>query len=82
MTIREIRSELKKLYKERNSWDGTKGPLTETVIRQRELILLKQQILYRIEEAKQCGDKIEEIFNLKIYQAINNYLKELQNEIS
>ncbi len=46
ITIREIRNELEKIYKERKSWNGAKGPFGEPAIRRRELILIKQQILY------------------------------------
>jgi len=74
MTIREIRNELGKIYKERKSWDGAKGPFTEPAIRQRELILIKQQLLYRIEDARLLKDKGEESFNLKLYKIINNCL--------
>jgi len=78
MTISEIRNELEKIYEERNSWDGAKGPFTEPAIRRRELILMKQQILYRIEEVKLVKNKIQESFSLALYKVINNYLKELQ----
>ena len=74
MTIKGIRNELEKIYKERKSWDGAKGPFTESVIRQRELILIKQQILYRIEDTKLMKDKIEESFNLTLYKIINDYI--------
>lgn len=74
MTIREIRNELEKIYKERKSWDGAKGPFTEAAIRQRELILIKQRILYQIEDAKLLRDKGEEFFNLTLYKTINDYL--------
>lgn len=74
MTIREIKNELEKIYKERNSWDGAKGPFTDPAIRQRELILIKQQLLYRIEDARLLKDKGEESFNLKLYKIINNCL--------
>lgn len=74
MTIKGIRNELEKIYKERKSWDGAKGPFTESVIKQRELILIKQQILYRIEDAKLMKDKIEESFNFTLYKIINDYI--------
>lgn len=74
MTIREIRNELEKIYKERKSWNGAKGPFTKPAIRQRELILIKQQILYRIEDAKSLKDGREESFNLTLYEIINDYL--------
>lgn len=74
MTIKEIIHELEKIYRERKSWDGAKGPFTKSAIRQRELILIKQQILYRIEDAKLLEDKREESFNLTLYEIINDYL--------
>ena len=74
MTIREIKNELEKIYKERKSWRGGKGPFTQPAIRQRELILIKQQILYRIEDAKLLKDKSEESFNMTLYKIINEYL--------
>ncbi|MDP3297436.1 MAG: hypothetical protein Q8N09_07595 [Thermodesulfovibrionia bacterium] len=46
MTMREIRMELEKIYKERKSWNGAKGSFTAQAIKQRELVLIKQQILY------------------------------------
>jgi len=78
MTIREIGNELEKIYKERKSWSGAKGPFTELAIRLKELILIKQQLLYRIEDAKFLEDKCEESFNLILYKAISDYLKELE----
>jgi hypothetical protein len=80
MRIKEVRNELEEIYKERASWDGGKGPFTESAIRQRELILMKQQILYRIEDAKLLKDKVEESFNLALYKIINDYLKEFPEE--
>ena len=78
MTIREIENELEEIYKERKSWKGAKGPFTEPAIRLKELILIKQQLLCRIEEAKFLEDKCEEFFNLILYKVINDYLKELK----
>jgi len=78
MTIREIENELEKIYKERKSWSGAEGPVTEQAIRLKELILIKQQILYRIEDAKLLGDKREESFNLILYKVINDYSKKLK----
>ena len=74
MNMKEIRNELEKIYKERKGWNGVKGPFTEPAIRQRELILIKQQILYRIEDTKLLKDKTEESFNLTLYKIINDYL--------
>jgi len=82
MTIREIENELEKIYKERKSWSGAKGPFTEPVIRLKELILIKQQILYRIEDAKLLKDKREESFNSALYKIINNDIIKLNSKRS
>jgi hypothetical protein len=72
MTINQINSELEKIYKERKNWSGSKAPFTKPAIEQRELILLRQNLLYRIEDAKLLGDKGEESFNLALYKIIND----------
>jgi hypothetical protein len=78
ITTREIKDELEKIYKERKRWDGAKGPFTKSAIRRREVILIKQQLLYQIEDAKLMKDKSKELFNLTLLHIINNYLKELE----
>ncbi|MBE0477628.1 hypothetical protein IBX65_00715 [Candidatus Aerophobetes bacterium] len=78
MTTKEIRNELGKIYKERKSWSGARGPFTSQAIRQRELTLIKQHLLYRIDEAKLLNDEGEESFNLVLYKVINDYLRELK----
>ena len=74
MTIKEIENELENIYKERKTWSGTKGPVTKLAIRLKELILIKQQILYRIEDAKLLKDRREESFNTILYRIIDNYM--------
>jgi len=80
--MREIRNELEKIYEERKSWSGAKGPFTKPVIRLKELILIKQQILYRIEDAKLLKDKREESFNSTLYRIINNDIIKLNSKRS
>jgi len=82
MTIREIENELEKIYKERKSWSGAEGPVTEKAIRLKELILIKQQILYRIQDAKLLKDKRGESFNTTLYKIIDNYVINLNSEIN
>lgn len=74
MTKEDIRIELEKIFKERYTWNGAEGPFTKRAIRRRELILLKEQLLYKIEEAKKWNDKYSEVFFLKIYEVINECL--------
>lgn len=80
MTMREIGNELEKIYKERKSWSGAKGPFTKPVIRLKELILIKQQILYRIEDAKLLKDKREESFNSTLYRIIDSDIINLSSK--
>jgi hypothetical protein len=41
--------------------------------------LIKQQILYRIEDTKLLKDKDEEFFNLTLYKIINDYLETISD---
>lgn len=75
MTIKEIKKELEKIYKERKSWNGGKGPFTKRAVKQRGLILAKQRLLYEIGDAKKEKDKTEELYNTLLYEAVNNYLR-------
>lgn len=72
--MREIKMELGKIYKERKTWNGARVSFTTRAIKQRELILIKQQILYRLEDAKLFKDKGEEAFYITLYEIINEYL--------
>jgi len=80
MTNREIENQLEKIYKKRRTWSGAKGPVTEQAIRLKELILIKQQILYRIQDAKLLKDKREESFNSTLYRIIDNYTTNLSSK--
>ena len=66
--------ELGKIYKERKAWNGARGSFTTQAIKQRELILIKQQILYRLEDAKLLKDKREKAFYITLYKIINECL--------
>ncbi|MGC8887536.1 MAG: hypothetical protein ACP5MG_10305 [Verrucomicrobiia bacterium] len=81
MTIKKIRSELKQIYQEMKGWDGSKGPFTEAAIRYRELVLIKQQLLYKIEEARSLDNKFEESFSYSLYNLINKFSQELKKEL-
>lgn len=82
MKITQIKKELTKIYKERNKWDGGKGPFTKLDIKERELILVKQRILQQLEEALLFNDKGEEKFNLILLDLINERLNILKKRKS
>lgn len=80
LTNKEIEKELKEIYKEMDSWKGAKGPFDPKSVRRRELIAVKQQVLYRMEDSKLLRDKKEAYFNFIIYKIINGYLECLKNK--
>ncbi|MGB9773992.1 MAG: hypothetical protein ACP5ON_07870 [Bacteroidota bacterium] len=43
---------------------------------------MKQQVLYRLEEAKLQKNKVFESFCLDVLKTINKHLKELRDEVS
>lgn len=77
ITNKEIRIELEKIYKERETWNGAKGPFTKLAIKRREIILIKH-FLYKIKDARLLKDKKEEYFNLVLYKMLSDYFKKLQ----
>lgn len=72
---KEIEAELERIYKERKSWNGAKGPFTNEAINYRKLIFMKQYTLYGIQDARKEKEKKKEAFNLEIYKVIDEYLK-------
>lgn len=76
MTNQEIKKELEKIYKERKSWNGAKGPFTDEAINYRKLTVMKQYTLYKIQDAKKEKNKKKEAFNLEICKIIDKYLNE------
>ena len=73
MTLKQIKNELDKIYQERESWRGGKGPFDRLSVNKRELVLCKQYILYRLEDAKRIEDKQKELFYLEICKIIESY---------
>lgn len=78
MNKKEINKEYKAIFKERTSWHGTKKPFTKSTIKKRELVLIKQNLLSRIEDSKLLGDKNEEYFNTLLFNTINDFSKALK----
>ena len=80
MTFKKINNELEKVYQERKSWQGGRGPFDRLSVNQRELVLCKQFILYRLEQAKRLKDKQKELFYLEVYRIIESYEKDWRNQ--
>lgn len=78
ITFKEIKEELEKIYRERSSWDGGKGLFTTKAIKRRELLLVKQRLLYQLEDAKLSKNRSDESFYLILYEMVNDYLKKFE----
>lgn len=76
MTKQEVREKLNKIYKQRGNWIGAGGPFDKKSVKKRELILVQQILLYKIEVAKNLEDKKEEFFS-QLYEIIDQYLLSL-----
>lgn len=75
MTIKQINKELNAICKERTTWNGAKGPFTKSAIKKRGLVLIKQNLLSRIEDSTLLGEQSEEHFYALLYQTIDDYSK-------
>ena len=51
------------------------GPFPQQEVRRREIILLRQLTLYKIEDARKCKRKDLERFNSEIYNLITAFVK-------
>jgi len=68
--IRDAENDVKNL-----SLPPPSRPLPEHEVRRREMILLKQLTLYKIEEAKKQNKKDVELFNTAIYDLMTSFVK-------
>jgi len=79
MTEREIKIELKKIYREMKSWPSINASLgyaiPEHEVRRRELILIGQKELYKLEDARKFKDKLAK----DMHEAICNLIKNTLN---
>lgn len=81
MNISDINRELQEIYREMTSWEGARGPFTPSWVRFREMILIKQQVLYQLEDAIKEEYNKQILFLEEELKVINDYLKYLQEVI-
>ncbi len=79
MRIREIRSELEKIYREMASWPGINAKLnyviTDDEVRRRELFLIGREELYKLEDATKSKDKLDKELHESTYNLIKDTLE-------
>jgi len=77
MTDKELQEAIRNANKDVKSLSSSppSGPFPQREVRHREMILLRQMTLYKIENAKKCKRKDLERFNTEIYDLITTFVK-------
>ena len=77
MTDKELQKAIRDANKDVKSLSSSppSGPFPQHKVRRREMILLRQITLYKIEDAKKCKRKDLERFNTEIYDLITTFVK-------
>jgi hypothetical protein len=52
-----------------------RGPFPQLEVRRREIILLRQLTAYKIQDAREQGEKDLELFNTEIYRLMTSFLE-------
>lgn len=77
MTFREIDNQLEKIYEERRRWFSINKDDYDTIQR-REVVFLKEIMLYNLRDSKESRNKFKIRFYFKLYGKICSYLNLLQ----
>ncbi len=77
MTNKELQKAIKDATDDVKSLSSSllSGPFPQQEVRCREMILLRQLTLYKIEDARKCKRKDLERFNSEIYNLITAFVK-------
>ena len=77
MTDEELQGAIKDANKDLDSLHSPppSGPLPQHEVWCREMILLRQLTAYKIEYAKNKGDRKSELFNTEIYDLLTSFVK-------
>jgi len=80
MTDEELQEAIKGANNDINSLSlpPPSGPLPQHEVRRREMILLRQLTLYKIEDARKQNKKDLELFNTAIYGLMTSFVKSHQ----
>jgi len=77
MTDKELRGAIKDATDDVKNLSSSpsSGPFPQHEVTRREMILLRQLTLFKIEDAKKCKRRNSERFNTEIYNLITAFLK-------
>jgi len=77
MTNKELREAIKDATDDVKNLSSSpsSGPFPQNEVTRREMILLRQLTLFKIEDAKKCKRKDLECFNTEIYNFITPFLE-------
>ena len=75
MTDEELQEEIRVAREIRDNLPRPSAPLPQHEVRRREMLLLRELTLYKIEDAKKQNKKDLELFNTAIYGLITSFVK-------
>ena len=77
MTNKELQKAIKDATDDVKSLSSSplSGPFPQHEVRRREMILLRQLTLFKIEDAKKCKRRDSERFNTEIYDLMTAFVK-------
>lgn len=75
MTDEELQAAIQDVNESMANWPRPKQPLPPHEVRRREMVLLSQLTLYKIEDARKQNDKNLEFFNTAIYGLLTSFFE-------
>jgi len=75
MTDKELKNAIKEANEALDALSPPSGPLSAGEVRFREMVLLRQLTLYKIEDTRKQDRKDLELFNIEIYGLITSFLE-------
>jgi len=78
MTDEELQEAIKDANNDIENLSTPSEPLPQSEVRRREMILLRQITLYKIEDMRKQGKKDLELFNTAIYGLMTSFVKSYQ----
>jgi len=74
MTDKELKNAIKEANEALDKLSRPSGPLSESEVRYREMVLLRQLTLYKIEDTRKQDRKDLELLNIEVYNLMNSFV--------
>ncbi len=74
MTDKELKNAIKEANEALDALSPPSGPLSAGEVRFREMVLLRQLTLYKIEDTRKQDRKDLELLNIEVYNLMNSFV--------